>query len=304
MKIGCHVRMFAPNYLLDSVKEALSYGANTFMFYTGAPQNSLRTPVEKLKIDEFKKILNDNHLNIKDIVVHAPYLINLGNCEDLEKFNTSIKMLDNELSRTDKIGCQYLVLHPGNALKSSKSDAILNIAKGINEVLYKYPNVTLLIETMAGKGSEVGSNFSEIKEIINKINSKNNIGVCLDTCHINDSGYDLNHPNEIINEFDKIIGLNYLKVIHVNDSKNILNSHKDRHANFGFGEIGFDNLINFIYHPLLEDKIFILETPWISFNGKKDIFPPYKFEIEMIKNKIFNPNLFNDVYNYYKIVNK
>ena len=219
MKIGCHVGMFAPNYLLDSVKEALSYGANTFMFYTGAPQNSLRTPVEKLKIDEFKKILNDNHLNIKDIVVHAPYLINLGNCEDLEKFNTSIKMLDNELSRTDKIGCQYLVLHPGNALKSSKSDAILNIAKGINEVLYKYPNVTLLIETMAGKGSEVGSNFSEIKEIINKINSKNNIGVCLDTCHINDSGYDLNHPNEIINEFDKIIGLNYLKVIHVNDSK-------------------------------------------------------------------------------------
>lgn len=299
MKIGSHVNMCAPHYLLGAIKETIDYQGNTFMFYTGAPQNSFRTPIEKLKVAEFKEELKRQNIQIEDLVVHAPYLINLGNCEDEEKYQVSLRLLETELNRCSAIGCQYLVLHPGNALKASKEDAISRIAYGINQVSGKYPTVKILLETMAGKGSEVGSKFEEIRAIIDKITNKDLIGVCLDTCHIHDGGYILNDVDALLQQFDQIIGLNYLYVIHVNDSKNICNSHKDRHANFGYGEIGFSNLIRFIYHPLLENKIFILETPWISYD-KKEVYPPYRFEIEMIRKQVMNENLFSDVYAYYQ----
>ena len=301
MIIGSHVGMSSPNYLVYSVNEALSYKANTFMFYTGAPQNSFRTPVSQLKIKEAHEIAKANNIDFNNVIVHAPYLINLANCEDDEKYATSIRFLKTEVERTLSIGCKYLVLHPGSALKADRKDAIRRIANGLNEVIKLYPNIVILLETMAGKGSEMGIIFEEIRDIINLVDNKECVGVCLDTCHIHDAGYDLDNVDYIVESFDRIIGLEKLKVCHINDSKNLRQSHKDRHSNFGFGYIGFDRLINFIYHPKLNDKIFILETPWISYNvnNSKLSFPPYKFEIEMIKNKTFNENLENDVFDYY-----
>lgn len=300
IKIGSHVSMSSPNFLLGSVKEAISYGANTFMFYTGAPQNSTRSPLNMLKIDEAKALMKESNIDINDVVVHAPYIINLANLNE-EKSKISYNILLNEISRTVSIGCKYLVLHPGASMDYDRYKAMDQIASYLNKAITLYPNIIILLETMAGKGSEVGKTFEEIAYIINQIENKNCIGVCLDTCHINDGGYNLNNPNDILNEFDKIIGLNYLYVCHINDSKNPINSHKDRHENIGLGTIGFNNLINFIYNPLLKDKIFILETPYVKENEKDKVsYPPYKFEISEILNKEFNTNLRNDIISYYK----
>ena len=301
MIIGSHVGMSAPNYLLGSVKEAISYQANTFMFYTGAPQNTIRTPLNNLKIEEAKALLKENHMDIENVIVHAPYLINLANCEDEEKYQLSIRLLKTEIERTLAIGCKYLVLHPGSALKADRQLAIQHIANALNQLFNDYPTIQILLEKMAGKGSEVGITFQEIKNIIDLIEKKECIGVCLDTCHIHDGGYDLSQTNELLSEFDQIIGLNYLKVCHINDSKNLKGAHKDRHANIGLGMIGFHHLMHFIYHPLLADKIFILETPWISYTveNQKVSYPPYRFEIQMIRNQTFNPHLIEDIFDYY-----
>lgn len=297
LKIGSHVGMSGPNYLLGSVCEALSYQANTFMFYTGAPQNSFRTPLEQLKIDEAKKMMQENHIDINDVVVHAPYLINLGNL-DPEKSEISFRLLLTEMDRTAKIGAKYLVLHPGASLKFDRMDSIKQIASYLNKAIAICPSVMILLETMAGKGSEIGKTFDEIAKIIELIENKACIGVCLDTCHIHDGGYDLNNPEGILMEFEKTIGLSYLKVCHINDSKNICNAHKDRHANIGYGMIGFDRIINFIYQPQLSNIIFILETPYVKYEDEE--FPPYRFEIESIRNKTFNESLYQDIYRYYK----
>ena len=291
LKIGSHVGMGSPNYYLGSVKEALSYNATTFMFYTGAPQNSIRTPLEKLKILEAIDLMRSNNINPQDVVVHAPYLINLANLNE-EKSKVSFSLLLTEVNRTLAMGCRYLVLHPGASMDYDRNEAMNQIAHYLNIAINNNPGIIILLETMAGKGSEVGKTFEEIAYIIERIENKNGIGVCLDTCHIHDGGYDLGQIDEVLHHFDKVIGLDYLKVIHVNDSKNTIAAHKDRHENFGFGYIGFDKLINIIYHPLLEGKIFILETPWVKQNEKDKIsYPPYKFEIETIRNKTFDPEL-------------
>ncbi len=300
LKIGCHVGMSGPHYYLGSVMEALSYGANTFMFYTGAPQNSIRTPLDKLKIEEAKELLNKNQISLESLVVHAPYLINLGNLNP-EKSKISFDLLVNEMNRTHSMGCKYLVLHPGASLEYDRYQSMDQIACLLNNAIQMQPHVMILLETMAGKGSEIGKTFQEIAYIIERINQKENIGVCLDTCHIHDGGYDLTKLDELINDFNQIIGLKYLKVCHINDSKNERNSHKDRHENIGFGKIGYDTLIQFIYHPLLEDKIFILETPYIKKDEKsKESFPPYKFEIESIVNKHFDVDMKEKVLSYYQ----
>lgn len=299
LKIGSHVGMSGPNYYLGSVLEALSYEANTFMFYTGAPQNSIRTPLDKLKIDEALNLLKENNINPLDIVVHAPYLINLGNLNP-DKVSISYNLLINEIDRTTKMGCRYLVLHPGASMDYDRKTSLNQIAFYLNKAIETNNNIIILLETMAGKGSEVGKKFEEIAYLISLINKKEQIGVCLDTCHIHDGGYDLTKIDEVLNDFDNIIGLDYLKVCHINDSKNERDSHKDRHANFGYGNIGFDTLINIIYHPKLQDKIFILETPYIKLDEKSKIsYPPYKFEIQSIRNKKFADNLHEDVINYY-----
>lgn len=300
LKIGCHVGMSSPQYFLGSVQEALSYGANTFMFYTGAPQNSIRTPLEKLQIEEAKSLMKECKMDVNNVIVHAPYLINLGNL-NLEKSKVSFNLLVNEMNRTFHMGCKYLVLHPGASMEFDRYQSMDQIADLLNKAIQIQPNVIILLETMAGKGSEIGKTFQEIAYIIEKIEKKENIGVCLDTCHIHDGGYDLTKLDELLSDFNQVIGLNYLKVCHINDSKNERNSHKDRHENFGFGKIGFETLIQFIYHPFLKDKIFILETPYVKKDEKsKDSFPPYKFEITSILNKTFDAKMKEEIISYYQ----
>lgn len=285
--IGSHVSMSSPDYFLGSVKEALSYNANTLMFYTGAPQNNKRTPIEKCKIEEGIKLAKENNMEIDKFVCHAPYIINLGNIDE-DKFNFSKEVLKSEIERCFAFKCKYLVLHPGLHVHNGPEIGLKQIIKGLNEVfetLDKNNDVIICLETMAGKGTELGITFEEIKTIINGVNNKEKLGVCLDTCHINDAGYLVSDIDNIINEFDRIIGLSYLKVIHLNDSKNPIAAHKDRHENIGYGEIGFDSLIQYVYDERLKDIPKILETPYV--NDKA----PYKLEIEMIKNKEFDDKL-------------
>lgn len=282
--IGSHVSYKSNNQLVGSVREAIGYGANTFMFYTGAPQNTNRGDIRSEFTDEAKKLMEDNGIDINNVIVHAPYIVNLANNKDPDKYNFSINFLKEEVNRCEKLGIKYLVLHPGSHVGLGVDVGIKNIVDALNIIL-EDSTVTILLETMAGKGSEIGSNFKEIKKIITGVKNKDRIGVCMDTCHMNDAGYDVSNFDQLLDYFDDIVGLDYVKCIHVNDSKNEKNSHKDRHENIGCGTIGFDNLINIIYNPRLESIPKILETPYVE---KK---APYKYEIEMIKNKKFEQNI-------------
>ena len=289
--IGSHVTFNKNDQLIASVKEAISYNSNTFMFYTGAPQNTLRYEIDDFKTLEALKLMKENGIDINNVIVHAPYIINLANPNNLD---FSVSFLKQELDRVDKLGVKYIVLHPGSHVGLGVEEGIKNITLGLNRVLENYHgNVTILLETMAGKGSEVGTNFSELKQIIDGVTYNNRLGVCLDTCHLNDSGYDISKFDSILDDFDKIIGLDKVKCVHVNDSKNEIGAHKDRHENIGLGTIGFDNLINVLYNPRLDNIPKILETPYI------EKCPPYRYEIEMIRNKKMNNNLIDDVVNYY-----
>jgi deoxyribonuclease-4 len=290
MIIGSHVH-FGKDQLLGSTKEALSYNANTFMFYTGAPQNTIRSKVDDSYTIEAYKLMKENNMALENIICHAPYIINLANRNESEKYEFSKNFLRGELNRCEELGIKYLVLHPGSAVKHEKSVAIANIIDALNNVLIKEDKVIILLETMAGKGTEIGSNIGEIETIIKGVELSNHLGVCLDTCHLNDSGVDINKFDDYLKVFDKHIGLDKIKCVHVNDSKNELGSHKDRHANIGYGTIGFAALLKVIYNDKLKDVPKILETPYIG------DYAPYKYEIEMIRNKIFNPNLEKDVTN-------
>ena len=297
--IGSHVSYKNDTGLLGSVEEALSYGANTFMFYTGAPQNTRRGVINDELTYKGYKLMKENNIALENVIVHAPYIINL--CND-KNFDFSVSFLKQEVIRCEELGMTKLVLHPGASVGLERSHAIANIIKGLNIILDDNHNVIICLETMAGKGTEVGKSFEELKFIIDNIKNKSKIGVCLDTCHINDAGYDLNNFDKVLDEFDKVIGLVYLKGIHINDSKNTIGSHKDRHENIGLGTIGFDNLINIIYNKRIENLPKILETPYVDDieSDKKRVYPPYKFEIEMIKNKTNNPKLLENIREYYK----
>ena len=286
--IGSHVGYKKDSGLVGSVKEALSYNANTFMFYTGAPQNTKRLPIDLERVREADKLMKANGIDRDNVIVHAPYIINLAT-DDLVKREFSCNFLKEEIERVETLGFHYLVLHPGSHVGAGVDTGIQNIANSLNKIIDKDTKVVILLETMAGKGTEVGKSFEELESIISKIKQKENIGVCLDTCHINDAGYDLNYFDKVLDSFDKIIGLDKLKCIHVNDSKNMIGSHKDRHENIGLGYIGFDNLIDIIYNKRLDNIPKILETPYID-----KTYPPYKYEIEMIKSKKFNENLIDE----------
>ena len=275
--IGSHVGYKKDSGLVGSVKEALSYKANTFMFYTGAPQNTVRSSIDLNNVKEAYKLMEENNINKNNVIVHAPYIINLANGDE-SKFNFSCNFLSEELNRVNTFGMKYLVLHPGSHVGLGVDEGISNIVKALNLVLSKDDsNVMILLETMAGKGSEVGRTFEELKRIIDGVSKKERIGVCLDTCHLNDAGYDLNNFDDVLDEFDKLIGIDKIKCIHINDSKNTLDSHKDRHENIGRGTIGLDTLIKVINNPKLKDVPKILETPYI------DGIAPYKEEIELIR---------------------
>ena len=283
--IGAHVSLAAPDYFLGSAKDMLSYGANTMMFYTGAPQNSKRMPLEIMKIDEGKALLQKNGINLEHLIVHAPYIINIGNTLKPDLFDLSLKILREEMARVAAFGAKILVLHPGAHVGAGPEAATQQIIRGINQILEDDQTGTIIaLETMAGKGTEIGRNFEEIATLIAGIDHQEQIGVCLDTCHINDAGYDVHQIDEVLKEFDRIIGLNYLKLIHVNDSKNEVGAHKDRHDNLGYGTIGFATLLKYFHHPLLADLPKILETPW--YNGQ----PPYQKEIMMVKSQNFEPD--------------
>ena len=297
MFIGSHVSFDSKEQLLKSVKESISYNANTFMFYTGAPQNTKRSPINDELTYRAYELMKDNNFRLDKIICHAPYIVNLANDIDPSKYDFSINFLKQELSRLEELGIKYLVLHPGSSVGIDRDKALFNIANGINKILENNTSVTILLETMAGKGTECGVNIDELKNIIDLVTYKENIGVCIDTCHLNDSGVDISRFDEYLDTFDSIIGIDKIKCVHVNDSKNEISSHKDRHENIGYGTIGFENLIKVIYNERLKDIPKILETPYV---GDKKEYPPYKFEIKMIKNKKFNENLISDIIEYYK----
>jgi len=296
--IGSHVSFTKDKQLLGSVIEALSYNANTLMLYTGAPQNSNRLPISHNLTKEGLELMEKSNIDKNNVIVHAPYIINPSNSKNLE-FN--ISFLRQEIDRVMSLGLSKLVLHPGSHVGAGIEEGIKNTIDVLNKSLRKEDNIIICIETMAGKGTEIGSNFEQINQIIEGVILKDKVGVCLDTCHINDAGYDLNNFDKVIDDFDKIIGLDKLICVHINDSKNQVGAHKDRHDNFGLGSIGFDNLLKVIYHDKLKDIPKILETPYVGDENTKDrLYPPYKFEIEMIRNKKFDSNLLENIREYYK----
>lgn len=299
--IGSHVS-FGKNQLLGATEEAISYGSNTFMFYTGAPTNTIRKDIDKKYNEQAKQLMIDNNIDIENVICHAPYIVNLGNKTDPDKYEFSKEFIKKELTRCDEMGITKMVLHPGNAIGITKEEGLDNIANALNDILDGTTKCLVLLETMAGKGTECGRTTEEIAYIINKIDRKDQVGVCLDTCHLNDGGYDISNFDNYLDEFDKLIGIDKIKCVHINDSKNDQGSHKDRHANFGVGTLGFNTLINVIYNERLSSVPKILETPYIgeTDDSKERIYPPYKFEIEMIRNKEFNPEFLNMIRDYYR----
>ena len=287
--IGSHVGFKKDSQLLGSLEEALSYNANTFMFYTGAPQNTSRYPIQDGLTLEAMTLMKEKGFDYSKVVVHAPYIVNLANDKDPEKFMFSVRFLQEELERCELLGIKNMVLHPGSHVGLGTDTAISNIAKGLNMILGTHP-VTILLETMAGKGTEVGKNLEELKRIIDLVDDKEHIGVCIDTCHLNDAGYDMSKFDEFLDMFDEVIGIEKIGCVHVNDSKNPRGAHKDRHENLGFGTLGFDSLIKIIYNERLENVPKILETPYVD-----RTYAPYKYEIEMIRSKKFDENLLDKI---------
>lgn len=296
--IGSHVSFKKEDQIIGSIKEALSYGENTFMFYTGAPQNTKREKINLDLVKQGQELMKENGIEPGNVVVHAPYIINLANINNLD-FN--VHFLKEEIKRVEFLGFTKLVLHPGSHVGVGIEQGIQNIAESLNLAMSHDQTVDICLETMAGKGTEIASRFEEIQSIIEKCQYSEHLKVCLDTCHINDAGYDVSEFDHVLKEFDEIIGINKLACLHINDSKNVIGAHKDRHENIGYGTIGFENLLHVIYHPLLENIPKILETPYVDdLNGKSRIYPPFKFEIEMIRKKEFNKNLIEDIIKYYQ----
>ena len=283
IKIGSHVGMAGKDMFLNSVKEALSYGANTFMVYTGAPQNTRRKAISELNIPAAHELMRAN--GIEDFVVHAPYIINLANTVKPETYELAVTFLRTELERTIAMGSHVLILHPGSHVDAGVEAGTAQIIKGLNEVLTPDLDCVIALETMAGKGSEIGRSFEELAAIYDGVAYNDKLRVCFDTCHTHDAGYDVvNDFDGVIGEFDRIIGKDQIAVFHINDSKNVRGAHKDRHENLGKGELGFEALKRVVWHPDFLDVPKILETPWIKNpDNPKDTWAPYKEEIEMLR---------------------
>lgn len=291
MKLGSHVGMSGKEMLLGSAKEAVSYGADTFMFYTGAPQNTRRKEISELNIGPAWDYMEAHGIN--EIIVHAPYIINLGNSVKPETFALATEFLAKEIERTISCRSHILILHPGAHVGAGADAGISQIIKGLNEVLTSDTDCYIALETMAGKGSEIGRTFEELARIYDGVRYSEKLRVCFDTCHTSDSGYDIvGHFDDVIGEFDRLIGKDQIAVFHINDSKNPRGAQKDRHENLGFGHLGFDALNAIVHHPDFEDVPKILESPWIpsSLSPKKS-YAPYKYEIEMLRRGTFDENM-------------
>lgn len=291
MKIGSHVGMSGKEMLLGSAREAVSYGADTFMFYTGAPQNTRRKEISELNIAPAWEYMKAH--GIDEIIVHAPYIINLGNSVKAETFSLAVEFLAKEIDRTISCGSHVLILHPGAHVGAGTDAGTAQIIKGLNEVLSSDTDCCIALETMAGKGSEIGRSFEELARIYDGVVRSDKLRVCFDTCHTSDSGYDIIRQfDSVIEEFDRLIGKDQIAVFHINDSKNAPGARKDRHENIGFGRIGFDALDYIVHHPDFTDVPKILETPYIpsEINPKKS-YAPYKYEIEMLRSRVFDPGM-------------
>ena len=295
MLIGSHVSMSGKDMLLGSAKEAYSYAANVMMVYTGAPQNTRRKPIEELNAEIGKKFMAEN--GIKEVVVHAPYIINLANTTKEGYIDFAIDFLKEELRRAEAVGATQVVLHPGSHVGAGVDVGLNQIIYGLNQVITKDQTVQIALETMAGKGTELARTFEELARIIDGVTYNEHLSVTFDTCHVHDAGYDIkNDLSGVLTQFDKTVGLDRIKVLHINDSKNPVGAHKDRHENFGFGEIGFDALMNVIQVPEFKNLPKILETPWIKVEDKVQI-APYKKEIEMIRSGKFDSHWIEELLN-------
>lgn len=293
MLLGSHVSMSGKKMLLGAAEEAASYGSETFMIYTGAPQNTRRKPIEEMNIDIGQQYMTEH--NLREIVVHAPYIINLGNTIKSENFGFATNFLRQEIERTQALGATQITLHPGAHVGAGVEAGLQQIIKGLNEVLWKEQIPQIALETMAGKGTELGRNFDELAKIMDGVVLNDKLSVTMDTCHINDAGYNVKENFDgVLEEFDKIIGLDRLKVVHVNDSKNEQGSKKDRHANIGFGTIGFNALSGVVHHEKLIHLPKILETPYVGAD-KKTSKAPYKYEIAMLKSREFDAQLLEKI---------
>jgi len=293
LKIGSHVSMSGKDMLLGASKEAVSYGASTFMIYTGAPQNTRRKPIEELNIEAGLQHMKEH--GIDEIVVHAPYIINIGNPIKPATFQIGVEFLRKEIDRTQAIGAKQIVLHPGAHVGEGVEKGIAKIIEGLNEVLTAEDNVQIALETMAGKGSECGFRFEQLADIISGVHHNDKLSICFDTCHTHDAGYDIvNRFDDVLEEFDRIIGLDRIRVLHINDSKNPCGARKDRHENIGYGYIGFKALNDIVHHPQFDAIPKILETPFVG-EDKNNKKPPYKFEIDMLRNQDFNDRLKEDI---------
>jgi len=296
LKIGSHVGMSGKEMFLGSVKEALSYDANTFMVYTGAPQNTRRKEISELNIDAGLALARGQGIN--EFIIHAPYIINLGNTEKAETFQLAVEFLAKEIERSVAMQAATIVLHPGSHVGAGEAAGIAQIVKGLNEVLTPDMPITVALETMAGKGSELGKTFEELAAIYDGVVCNDKLRVCFDTCHTHDAGYDIIHDFDgVIEKFDRILGKKQIAVFHINDSKNVQGAAKDRHENIGFGEIGFDALNYIVHHKDFSEVPKILESPYVteSDNVVQKTLPPYKQEIRMLREGKFHENLIAEI---------
>ncbi|MFC4768403.1 deoxyribonuclease IV [Effusibacillus consociatus] len=277
MKIGANVSI-AKTGMLAAVEETVSYNANTFMMYTRSNRGGKARPIEDFNRDEAKEIMGRH--GILDPVVHAPYLINLASPVQ-DTWEYGVELLREDIRRTSYLGIKYVVFHPGAHVGQGTDYGIKRITEGLNEILTGDEDVYVCLETMAGDGSKVGNSFEEIAEIISLVKHQDRLGVCGDTCHLYSYGYDIvNDFDGVMQKFDDIIGLERLKVFHINDSKTPFNSRKDRHENIGLGSIGGEALMRIVHHDLLKDLPLILETP----EGR------YKEEIAYLRKEIERPS--------------
>lgn len=290
MIIGSYVSMSAPGYLLGAMQETVGYHANACMIYTGAPQNTRRVPVEKLRLQEARDYMQAHGLSMDHVIVHAPYIINLANTLKPETFDLGVRFLRQELERVQALGVRVLVLHPGAHLKEGEEKGLAKIVEGLDLAMEGMGGqLTIALETMAGKGSELGWKFEQLRWIIDHARYGERLSVCMDTCHMHDAGYDVQDLDGLLAEFDRVIGIQRIAAVHVNDSRNVRGARKDRHANIGFGEIGFDALSAFVHHPALADTVKILETPYVEGHA------PYGEEIAMLKQNTFDPSLMDQI---------
>lgn len=296
LKIGSHVS-FSDKGLPTATAEAVTYGSSSFMIYTGAPQNTRRKPIESMNIEEGKAAMEQ--AGIGEIVVHAPYIINLGSYKS-NTYQLAVDFLQEEIRRTHALGVRNIVLHPGAFTDKDAEYGVNRIAEGLNEVLNGTgeTDVCIALETMAGKGTEIGRSFEEIAQIIDKVQHNERLTICLDTCHIHDAGYDIvNDLDGVLKKFDDTIGLKRIEVVHINDSKNPVGAAKDRHTPIGSGWIGFDAIHRVVHHEALQGRPFILETPWVGKDAKTQR-PMYEVEIALLRGNVgerFGESFLNDV---------